>query len=205
MLASSAPRATPPIGPTPLSLTIVPPLAPPSGVKAADAPEGVKLTWSAPGEPHFRIFRLPRRDRNPRRSAKATFPNTSTRIPNTAKPTATPYTGVNGAAESDAVARSRDYDERHLPARRAHRAHRHARRQQRRTCLGSQHGAGFQGLPRVPLRRQRPLRTLADDLPGPSYSDKSVQSGKHYRYTVSASDQAGNASPQSAPVEIAAP
>lgn len=49
-----------------------------------------------------------------------------------------------------------------------------------------------------------PFEKIAD-LETPAYSDKTVQSGKRYRYAVSASDQTGNESARSAPVEITAP
>jgi fibronectin type 3 domain-containing protein len=38
-----------------------------------------------------------------------------------------------------------------------------------------------------------------------SYSDRTVAPGVHYRYSVSAYDQTGNESAQSAPVEAALP
>ncbi len=39
----------------------------------------------------------------------------------------------------------------------------------------------------------------------PSYSDRKVEHGKSYRYAISAIDQAGNESAQSAPVDVAMP
>jgi fibronectin type 3 domain-containing protein len=39
----------------------------------------------------------------------------------------------------------------------------------------------------------------------PSYSDRQIEAGRKYRYTVSAFDKAGNESKQSAEVEVAAP
>jgi fibronectin type 3 domain-containing protein len=49
-----------------------------------------------------------------------------------------------------------------------------------------------------------PLQPVSDPE-GPSYSDKAVQTGKKYRYEVTALDRSGNESPHSAPVEIAGP
>jgi fibronectin type 3 domain-containing protein len=46
---------------------------------------------------------------------------------------------------------------------------------------------------------------IADGLVGPAYSDRQVQPGKHYRYRVSALDQAGNQSDPSEPVEVSMP
>jgi hypothetical protein len=49
-----------------------------------------------------------------------------------------------------------------------------------------------------------PFVEIARGLDAPTYSDHGVQSGKHYRYQVSAIDQIGNQSMPSAPVEITA-
>jgi fibronectin type 3 domain-containing protein len=49
------------------------------------------------------------------------------------------------------------------------------------------------------------LQKIADIQEAPSYSDRAVESGKVYRYAVSAVDRLGNESKQSAPVEVAAP
>lgn len=49
-----------------------------------------------------------------------------------------------------------------------------------------------------------PFVEIARGLDAPTYSDHGIQSGKHYRYQVSAIDQIGNESAQSAPVEILA-
>ena len=46
---------------------------------------------------------------------------------------------------------------------------------------------------------------IADVPEAPSYSDGKVESGKQYRYTVSAVDRAGNESQRSEPVEISPP
>lgn len=49
-----------------------------------------------------------------------------------------------------------------------------------------------------------PFVEIARGLNAPTYSDATVQSGKHYRYEVSAIDEIGNRSMPSAPVEITA-
>jgi hypothetical protein len=47
------------------------------------------------------------------------------------------------------------------------------------------------------------MQKIADVSVVPSYSDRKVEAGKTYRYSVSAVDQAGNESPRSATVEVA--
>ena len=46
---------------------------------------------------------------------------------------------------------------------------------------------------------------LADIAEAPSYSDRKVESGKQYRYAVSAVDRLGNESARSEPVAVTAP
>jgi hypothetical protein len=48
-------------------------------------------------------------------------------------------------------------------------------------------------------------KRLAEILEAPSYSDKQLQSGTTYRYTLSAVDRAGNESAQSAAIDVIAP
>jgi len=50
-----------------------------------------------------------------------------------------------------------------------------------------------------------PLVRLGGLLDTPAYTDRAVESGKEYRYAVSAIDQSGNESPQSSPVKVSAP
>jgi fibronectin type 3 domain-containing protein len=50
-----------------------------------------------------------------------------------------------------------------------------------------------------------PFVEIARGLDAPTYSDHGIQSGRHYRYQVSAIDQIGNESAPSAPVEAVAP
>jgi hypothetical protein len=50
-----------------------------------------------------------------------------------------------------------------------------------------------------------PFVEVARGLEAPTYSDRGIQSGKHYRYEVTAVDEIGNQSTPSMPVEILAP
>jgi fibronectin type 3 domain-containing protein len=51
----------------------------------------------------------------------------------------------------------------------------------------------------------QPPARLGELVTTPAYSDRVVQSGKRYRYEVTAVDQKGNESARSAPVEATAP
>jgi hypothetical protein len=48
------------------------------------------------------------------------------------------------------------------------------------------------------------FQRAGDLTPTPAYTDRAVESGKRYRYAVSAVDQAGNESARSAPIEVTA-
>jgi fibronectin type 3 domain-containing protein len=50
-----------------------------------------------------------------------------------------------------------------------------------------------------------PFEKIGEVVSVPSYSDRSVEPGKTYRYTVSAIDRAGNESARSGPVEATLP
>lgn len=52
---------------------------------------------------------------------------------------------------------------------------------------------------------ESPMRNLSDLAEVPSFSDAKIESGKHYRYAVTAVDQLGNESAPSAAVEITVP
>ena len=50
-----------------------------------------------------------------------------------------------------------------------------------------------------------PFKLIAADIQAPNYSDKGVESGKHYRYAVTSVDETGNESTRSQVVEATAP
>jgi len=50
-----------------------------------------------------------------------------------------------------------------------------------------------------------PFELIAPLVPTPAYADRGLESGKQYRYTVTAVDTAGNESAQSAPVTVVIP
>ena len=54
-------------------------------------------------------------------------------------------------------------------------------------------------------RVYRDDKLIASDVAGPAFSDKQLQSGQRYRYTVTAVDHVGNESEKSPPAETVAP
>jgi fibronectin type 3 domain-containing protein len=179
-----------------VTISVVAPLRIPTQLKAEGVPEGVKVTWTAPGENHFRIYRL---------DQKIGESDTSEYIDKTAEYGKTyEYSaqGVNGAAESkvsDAVSITpRDVFPPAVP-----------------TGLTASPGinsielawernteADFKGYRVYRSVDNGPFEPVGDMSEGPSFSDKNVVAGKHYRYAVSAVDQVGNESKQSAAAEI---
>ena len=185
-----------------VTLHVVPPLAPPSDVTAEAVAEGVKVTWLAPGEPNFRIFRLAPQETRPTQigeSGKPEYIDTKTEYDKTYQYS---VQGVNGQAESEVSGvvsvTPRDVFPPAVP-----------------TGLTASPGVNTVELAwnrdtEPDLRGYRvyrstdngPFERIAGTVEAPSYSDKTITSGKHYRYAISAVDQSGNESKQSAPVEI---
>ena len=181
----------------PVTATIVPPLAPPTQLKAEGVPEGVKLTWLASaGENHFRIYR------EKGKIGESDTPEYVDKTTEYGKTYDYAVQGVNGIADSDLSAHVSILTEDKFPPAVP-------------TGLTASPGINsvelawdrntepdFKGYRVYRAIDNGPFERIADGLEGPSYSDKSVEAGKHYRYTVSAVDQVGNESKQCSPVEI---
>ncbi|HLJ44602.1 MAG TPA: hypothetical protein VKU01_01255 [Bryobacteraceae bacterium] len=180
-------------------LNIQAPLATPSGLAAADTAQGTKLTWSAPGENHFRIFRDKAQigesdapeyvDKNIEYGKQYDYAVQGTKegaeskvsetVPHSAKDTFAPAVpaGVNASPGINTIEVAWDRNtESDFKEYRVYRA--------------VDDGQFVQ---------------VATGLAAPAYSDKDIQSGKRYRYAVSAIDQANNESERSAPAEVTAP
>jgi hypothetical protein len=186
-----------------VTLNVVPPLPPPTGLKADNDPVGVKVTWSQPGATHFRIFRRAPDDKTALQIGESDAPEYIDKTTVYGKTYLYSVQGINGSAES-AIATAvepvitKDVFPPAVPA-----------------GLTASPGlnsvelawdrnteSDFKGYKVYRSADNGPFEKIAEDLEGPSFSDKNIQAGKHYRYTVSAVDQAGNESKQSAPVEI---
>jgi fibronectin type 3 domain-containing protein len=60
-------------------------------------------------------------------------------------------------------------------------------------------------LPHLPRSGDGPMQSTGELIEVPSYSDSKIESGKRYRYAVTAVDQLGNESAPSSTVEITVP
>jgi hypothetical protein len=181
------------------------PLPKPANLHAEAVVQGVRLTWTAPNQTSFRIYRKAGEEKEPSllaSSDKPEYVDASTEygknydyyvqafhdktesdalgpesiIPKDTFPPAVP-TGLNVSTGIGAIELS--WDRNTEPDFKAYQVFR-------------SEGDG-------------PFLKIAEGLEGPSYSDRKIESGKHYRYRISAVDQTGNASEQSPPVEAIAP
>jgi hypothetical protein len=179
-----------------VTIAVVAPLASPSQLKAEGVPDGVKITWSAPEENHFRIYRLEQK------IAESDAPEYLDKTTEYGKTYQYSVQGVNGTAESamsEAVSiTTKDVFPPAVPA-----------------GLTASPGidsvelawdrnteTDFKGYRVYRSVDNGPFERIGDMVEGPSFSDKKIEAGKHYRYAVSAVDQVGNESKQSELVEI---
>lgn len=181
------------------------PLIKPADFRAEPSPQGVRLTWNALNENSFRVFRKTDQEKEPSvlaTSDKPEYVDTSTEY---GKEYEYYVQGVHDKAESDvagpAAITPKDIFAPAVPA-----------------GLTVSAGVGaielaWERNTEPDLKEYRVYRSddngpfvqIAEGLEGPSYSDRKIESGKHYRYRVAAGDQAGNISEPSEPVEIIAP
>jgi fibronectin type 3 domain-containing protein len=185
-----------------VTIAIVPPVAPPSHVSAEGVLEGVKLTWSAPGSKHFRIFRRAPDEKDSQQIGESDAPEYVDKTSAYGHTYVYSIQAVNGTAESDATTggafESKDIFPPAVPS-----------------GLTISPGVNtvelawdrntepdFKGYRVYRSVGDAPFEGIADMIEGPSFSDKNVEAGKHYRYTVSAVDQLGNESKPTTPAEI---
>lgn len=196
-----------------VTLKIVPTLSVPTGLAATGTPTGVYLQWNdehTQPESAWRIWRLAEGDKDPTVLGSATGP--SWLDPNAEFGKSYTYTlqqtlrvGDQQEAESDLTAAVIiKYEDKFPPE----------------VPKGLTGLAGVASIDLTWDRNQEtdlrtytlyraegdaPLQKLADLGTTPNYSDAKIEKGKRYRYAVTATDQLGNTSAQSAPIEIAAP
>lgn len=181
------------------------PLVTPSDFHVVATGKGVQLTWRSGGPSEFRVYRKAEQQLRPSVLATATEDNYVDISAEFGKSYQYSVQAVRGSVESDVAAPETitpiDKFAPDVP-----------------TGLTASVGLGSVELAwsrntESDFKEYRVLRAeeggqfaeIARGLEGPAYSDHTVQSGKHYRYQVSAVDQAGNASAPCAPVEITAP
>jgi hypothetical protein len=180
------------------------PLETPEDVVAANSPKGVRLTWKA-GGPRFRIFRAPEGG-TPNRLADSDtreYEDASVETGMRYRYYVQALNGDQHQSEVSAEAAITPKDE-FPPA----------------VPAGL---AGEPGIATIELVWQRnteddfagynvfraagsgEFEKIAGPIDAPVYSDRAIETGKTYRYAVSALDRTGNESARAAPVEVVAP
>ena len=193
------------------TLDVQPPLADPGNFHVAADPKGVALTWTAPAPSEFRIFRQTvqegkaSQEQKPVLLATATEPNYVDISAEYGKTYRYSIQALRDNIESNVVGPETITPVDTFPP-----------------AVPSGLTASV-GIAAVELAWNRntesdfkeyrvlrseeggPFAEIARGLDAPIYSDHSIQSGKHYRYEVSAVDEGGHASAPCAPVETTAP
>lgn len=202
-------RATGPKGKTsdwsnPVTMSINPPLAKPEELKGQNVRDGIHLTWRGAPTEHFHIYRNSGAE-SPQQIASSDQPeylDTSVEFGSEYRYFVDGYAGTlefSDMAESPPVVRE-DIFPPSVPA-----------------GLTAELGSNaielswernteprFQGYNVYRSVNDGPFEKIASLIAAPSYSDRDVQSGKKYRYQVSAVGVNGHESDRSAPNEITA-
>jgi hypothetical protein len=188
-----------------VTVSVEQPLANPSNIKAESAPQGVQLTWTAPGSTKFNIYRKTEQEKTPNILASSDQPSY---LDNTAEFGKTYEYYIEGLHDKTATEVAgpvtitpKDIFPPAVP-----------------TGLTASAGVGsvelaWERSTEPDFKEYRVFRAegdgaftqIAAGLNAPSYSDHAVESGKRYRYEVSAVDQYGNVSQPCSPVEVTVP
>lgn len=186
------------------TLDVQPPLATPENIAAANAPKGVRLTWKG-NAPRYRIFRA-LSEGSPARVGES---DTSAYEDATVTMgTAYRYfvQAINGDPHQSEVSPAVMFTPRDIfpPA-------------------VPEGLTGVPGVGAIELVWERnteedfagynvfralgggAFQKIAGPIDAPTYSDRDIEAGKTYRYSISSLDRTGNESERSAPVEIVAP
>ncbi|MBZ5609280.1 MAG: hypothetical protein LAP38_13535 [Acidobacteriia bacterium] len=186
-------------------LTVDQPLATPANVKAEAVPRGVAVAWTAAGTNQFRVYRKTGDEKEPSLLATVEQPTYLDAATEYGKAYEYYVEAVRGKTVSEVAGpvaiTPKDIFPPAVPA-------------------GLTASAGIGSVELAWERNTEPdfkeyrisrseeagqFVQIAAGLEAPSYSDRNVESGKHYRYRIVAVDQSGNASEPCNPVEAIAP
>ncbi|MDP8982541.1 MAG: hypothetical protein M3O35_18340 [Acidobacteriota bacterium] len=181
------------------------PLATPSDFAAKASPEGVRLTWNAPGQAAFRIYRVAPGETHSALLGSPTEPQYLDAATEYGKTYTYYVQSVHDKAESDGAGpvtiTPKDEFPPAAPAGLAAAAGADTIELswERNTESDFKEYRVYRSLEGGPFER------IAAALEAPGYSDRKLPAGKHYRYRVTAVDQSGNESDPSPIVEAIAP
>jgi hypothetical protein len=188
-----------------VSVAIEQPLVKPTDFKAEPVAQGVALTWDAPQALQFRIFRRSAQEATPALLAIAREPKYLDSTAEFGKTYEYYVQSMHDKSESDVAGPETITPKDVFPP-------------QVPTGLTASPGlasielawdrnteSDFKEYKVFRAEANGPFVQIADGLEAPSYSDHNVESGKRYRYRVTAMDQSGNMSETCAPVEAIGP
>ncbi len=187
------------------SVNVETPLEKPSDFQAQASAEGVRLTWKAANESSFRIFRKVDQEKEHALLATVDKPEYVDASAEYGKPYEYFVQGIHEKVESDAAGPTSitpiDFFPPAVPS-----------------SLTASIGIGaielawqrntesdFKDYQVYRSEEDGPFVKIAEGLEGPVYSDHKIETGKHYKYRITAADQIGNVSEPSQSVEIIAP
>jgi hypothetical protein len=186
-------------------LTVEIPLATPAPFSGKASPEGVRLSWAAPGQTAFRVYRVAPGETSPKLLGSATEPEYLDATAEFGKTYTYYVQGVHDKAESDAAGPYTITPQDEFPP--APPAGLAA------AVSGDSIELSWERNTESDFKEYRvyrsaeggPFEQIAAGLEAPGYSDRKLPSGKRYRYRVIAVDQSGNPSEPSSVVEAVAP
>jgi len=181
------------------------PLEKPSDFQAKASPEGVRLTWNAPNESSFRVFRKADQEKEPALLTTVDKPEYVDGTAEYGKPYEYFVQGVHEKAESDAAGPAAITPKDEFPPAVPSGLTASIGIGAIELAWGRNTESDFKDYQVYRSEENGPFVQIAAGLEGPVYSDRKIESGKHYRYRVTAADQTGNVSEPSQPVEIIAP
>ena len=181
------------------------PLATPADLRATAVPEGVRVTWRESGANQFRVYRKTAEEQKPTLLSTVSQPDYLDTTADYGKTYQYSVQALHDKAESDTTSPVAITPKDTFPPRVP-------------TSLTASAGVGtvelawdrntesdFKEYRVYRSEGSGPFAIIAQGLEAPAYSDHMTESGKRYRYQVSAVDQVGNASMPCAPVEVMVP
>jgi len=188
-----------------VTLNVEQPLPTPSDVKAEAAPQGVRLSWTAPGATQFRIYRKTGDQKTPSLLGSSDQPNYVDSSAEFGKEYAYYIEGVHDKTVTDVAGPVSIAPQDTFPP---------------AVPSGLTASAGVGAVELAWERNTEPdfkeyrvfraegdgtFTQIAAGLEAPSFSDHAIESGKRYRYRLTAVDQLNNESQPTIPVQITVP
>jgi hypothetical protein len=187
------------------TVPVLAPLAQPAGLAWENVAEGVRLKWTEPNVTSFKIFRKETGDPEPSQIGTSDQPDYSDKTAVSGKTYQYWVQGVHDKAESEAAgpisATPKDEFPPAVPTNITATAGLNAIE----LSWSRNEEPDFHGYRIYRSEGDGPFKLIAADIQAPNYSDKGVESGKHYRYAVTSVDETGNESTRSQVVEATAP